>query len=135
MKKVLMSTFAAFGLAACVPSDTPASAPAADASGLEAALAGRTAEAPVSCVNLQQLSGNKGFADGSILFQGQTSASTVYVNRPPGGCPSLSSFRALRTRTTTGQLCSGDIVTVFDPTSGIDYGSCGLGEFTPYRKP
>jgi hypothetical protein len=31
------------------------------------------------------------------------------------------------------QLCRGDIVTVFDPISGVEFGGCSLGEFTPYR--
>ena len=48
--------------------------------------------------------------------------------------PELNPFRALRTKTTTGQLCRGDIVSVFDATSGIEYGSCGLGDFVEYRK-
>ena len=34
----------------------------------------------------------------------------------------------------TGQLNHRNIVTVFDPTSGIEYGSCGLGDFVPYRR-
>jgi hypothetical protein len=68
-----------------------------------------------------------------ILFEGSTGR-TVYVNRPPGGCPELNPFRALRIKTTTGQLCRGDIVSVFDATSGIEYGSCGLGDFVEYRK-
>jgi hypothetical protein len=56
------------------------------------------------------------------------------VNRPPGGCPELKFSRALITRTTSNQLCRGDIATVFDTVSGIQFGSCGLGDFTPYRR-
>jgi len=133
MRNILVSTLAVAALAGCAPSGTTASSSGDGGASLERALAGRTAEAPVSCVNLQQLDGNKGYPDGSIVFEGKN-RSIVYVNRPAGGCPGLSSFRALRTKTTSSQLCSGDIITIFDPSSGIEYGSCGLGQFTPYRR-
>ena len=132
MSKILISILAATGLASCAPSGSADSASSGKT--LDAALAGRTAGADVSCVNLQNLGDNEGLADGSILFKGKTRRATVYVNRPPGGCPSLTTSRALRTRTTSSQLCSGDIVAVFDPSSGFDYGTCGLGPFTPYSK-
>ena len=59
----------------------------------------------------------------------------VYVNRGAGGCRALAFGRALRTRNPTGNLCSGDIVTAFEPVSGVEYGGCSLGEFVPYRRP
>jgi hypothetical protein len=100
---------------------------------LDQSLAGRTAQAEVSCVNQRLLRSNRGAGEGVILFEGPTNR-TLYVNRPTGGCPELSSFRALRTRTTSTQLCRGDIVTIFEPSTGIEYGSCALGNFTPYIK-
>ena len=96
-------------------------------------IAGRTAGPPQSCVNMTLLRGNKSYGEGVIVFEGTTN-SVVYVNRPPNGCPELTWSRALRTRTTTSQLCRNDIVTVFDPTSGMQYGGCGLGDFVPYRR-
>ena len=68
-----------------------------------------------------------------ILFNGRTN-DVVYVNRPAGGCSDLEFGRAIKTQTPTTRLCRGDIVTVFDPVSGMDYGGCSLGEFTPYRR-
>ena len=59
---------------------------------------------------------------------------TVYVNRPSGGCVNLRSGYALRTSTTSTQLCRGEIATVFDPVSGAEWGSCALGDFVPYRR-
>lgn len=97
------------------------------------ALAGRTAGTPVSCVNLRDLRGNRSLADGSLLFEGR--GGLVYLNRPANGCPDLNAGRSLVTRTPSGQLCRGDIARVVDPTNGIEYGSCGLGEFVPYRRP
>ena len=94
---------------------------------------GRTPGQPQTCVQSTLLRGNKTYGEGVIVFEGLTN-STVWVNRPPSGCPELKWSRALRTRTTSAQLCRNDIVTVFDPTSGIEYGSCGLGDFVPYRR-
>jgi hypothetical protein len=86
-----------------------------------------------SCVNQRDLGGNRSVGDGAIIFSGRTS-SKLYVNRPAGGCPSLDFGRALIIRTSSTQLCRGEIATVFDPVSRTEYGACGLGEFTPYRR-
>ena len=113
---------------------TPAQAQAAeDEAGLAAALSGRIAGPPQDCVNQLDLGGNRSYGRDVILFSGRTN-DVVYVNRPAGGCPDLYSGRALKTKSTTTRLCRGDIVTVFDPFSGVEFGSCGLGEFTPYRR-
>jgi len=109
-----------------------ASAQAAEVD-LAAALAGRTAGPPQRCVNEVALAGGRSYGRDAILF-GVPTDDVVYVNRPPAGCPELSTTRALRTRTPTTQLCRGDIVVVFDPGTGIELGSCSLGEFTSYRR-
>jgi hypothetical protein len=95
-------------------------------------LAGRAQGAPVSCVNSRLLEGNKGYGD-SILFHTKNSR-LVYLNQTDG-CPAQRPSSAMRIRTTSTQFCRGDIVTFFDPSSGIEFGGCGLGDFTPYRKP
>jgi len=100
---------------------------------LAKAIEGRVAEAPVKCVNMRDLGGNKSAGETAIIFNGRTNK-LIYVNRPAAGCPDLSFGRALQVRTTTTRLCRGDIVTVFDPLNGSQYGGCGLGEFTPYRR-
>lgn len=136
MKRFVILSLAAFAVAGCASNQNPeatAARAAENATNLETALADRTAQPPTSCVNQRLLGGNRSYGEGVILFEGQ-SRNMVYVNRPAGGCPELSAGRALKTRTTTGQLCRGDIVTVFDPVSGIDYGSCGLGDFVPYTR-
>jgi hypothetical protein len=93
-------------------------------------LRGRVAGQPQSCVQLRNLRGNHSAGD-AIIFEGQ--GDVIYVNRPAGGCPDLGHGRALQTRSFSTQLCRGEIATVFDPVSGIQYGSCGLGDFVPYR--
>jgi hypothetical protein len=108
--------------------DISAPAPA----GLAEALAGRTARPAVSCVPLRELGGNRSVGEESILFGGN--ARRIWLNRLPAGCPGLEPGRALMVRTVTGQLCRGDIVTVFDPLSGTEFGGCGLGDFTPWDR-
>jgi hypothetical protein len=100
---------------------------------LAAAIEGRSEGVPQSCVPMRDLRGNRSAGEGAIIFEGP-SRNIVYVNRPAAGCPELGFGRALKTRTTMTQLCRGDIVEVFDPVSGFTSGSCGLGEFTPYRR-
>ena len=113
---------------------TPAQAQAVDdEAGLAAALSGRIAGSPQDCVAEPDLGGNKSYGRDVILFSGRTN-DVVYVNRPAGGCPDLNFGRAVKIQVPTTRLCRGDIVTVFDPVSGVEYGSCGLGEFTPYRR-
>jgi hypothetical protein len=85
-----------------------------------------------SCVSMREVHGNRSAGEGAILFTG--TGGRIFVNRPPAGCPVLSSGRSLQIRTTTSQLCRGDIVTVADLTTGMEFGGCGLGEFTPYRR-
>ena len=138
MKTIIMLS-AAILAAGCAYNGGPqasarAQAQAADdEAGLAAALSGRIAGPPQDCVDPRDLGGNKSYGRDVILFSGRTD-DVVYVNRPAGGCSDLNFGRALKTRTTTTQLCRGDIVTVFDPISGTEYGGCGLGEFTPYRR-
>jgi hypothetical protein len=133
MKPVLLFAIlglCAGGLAAEAATQGPATRSYARA---EALLAGRTAGTPVSCVSQRLLRSNRSLQDGSILFEANNGI--VYVNRPDAGCPDLNNGRILVTRTPSGQLCSGDIVTVREPSGGPEVGSCGLGEFVPYPRP
>ena len=132
MKKLVLASLL-MGAAACASQPPPAMT-AAQQSDFQKAIAGRTAGSPQNCVSQHLLRGNKSYGEGVIVFEGNTN-STLYVNRPPAGCPELRWDRALRTRTYSTQLCSNDIVTVFDPVSHIEYGSCSLGEFVEYRRP
>ncbi|MGP1284161.1 MAG: hypothetical protein ACTS1X_14395 [Parasphingopyxis sp.] len=59
----------------------------------------------------------------------------VYRNDLDGMCPTLRSESTLVSqRYGSSQLCSGEVVEVRDPHSGASFGSCVLGEFTPYRR-
>ena len=103
----------------------------------EARLAGELADfeqdgPAIACVNSRDLQGNRSAGETAIIFEGV--GRRLWVNRPAAGCPSLDHGRALQTRTSSTRLCRGDIATVFDPVSGVHYGGCGLGDFTPYRR-
>ena len=120
-------------LAACAVSAGPhvESGPEAEAR-LEEALAGRTAGAPVACLQQREIRGRRAIDEQTILFE--ATGSVVYVNRTRNACAGLRPWHALRTRTLGTSVCEGDLVVPFDSTSGIEYGGCTLGEFTPYRR-
>ncbi len=113
--------------------DEPTEMSANAQSKLSEELRGRVAGAPLACVNRRDLRGNRSVGEDVIIFEGRTK-NVIYVNRPAGGCPNLNFSRALITRSPTTQLCRGDIAIVFDTQSGMEFGGCGLGEFTPYRR-
>ncbi len=138
--KTIIRLSAAVLIAACAiygGIQASASAPekaAKDQAALNEALKGMVAGPPRDCIQEYYLEDNKSFGRNVILFKGRTPG-VVYVNNLPGaGCPEVDTSRALRTKSPMPQLCRGDIVTVFDPNSRIDIGSCSLGEFTPYHR-
>jgi len=125
--------FASACLAAGCTTDEPVETAAGDEAKLAAELRGfEPSGPPVTCVNMRDLQGNESAGEAAIVFDGN--GGRKWVNRPAGGCPTLAFGRALRTRTTSAQLCRGDIATVFDPVSGSEFGGCGLGDFEPYRR-
>jgi hypothetical protein len=131
MKKLLSLSCLALA-AACTMNEPADPDRGATRESLSAALANYRADGPpVSCVDLHQLQGNHSVGD-AIVFEGN--GGRLWVNRPAGGCPDLGYGRALQTRTTSTRLCRGDIATVFDTASRMQYGACGLGDFEPYRR-
>ncbi len=117
-------------LAAACTAEPPAEASAEAQSELSVELAGRTAGEPQMCVRQLDLTSNR--TVGQALVFGTRGRDLVYVNS--ADCPELKAGRALKTKTSGTQLCAGDIVDVFDPVAGFSFGSCGLREFTPYRR-
>jgi hypothetical protein len=132
MKLVLALALAGVAVGCATGAEEPAALSAELQSELDQALAGRTAGAPVMCVRQPDLRGNRSIGESVILFEGI--GDTIWVNRPPGGCPTLRPGRALVTRTPSTQLCRGDIVNVVDTVSRFEHGGCGLGEFVPWRR-
>ncbi|PTQ10781.1 hypothetical protein CLG96_10270 [Sphingomonas oleivorans] len=100
---------------------------------LTEALKGRVAEKPRSCITLRPTLRSQIIDETAIIYE--DTSRLWYVNRPDhGSCTSLRRDRAIVTRTPTNQLCRGDIVRVIDPPSPMEFGSCVLGDFVPYRK-
>ena len=131
MKRIVSLLVAGLG-AGCMASDEPVELSGRAQQRFDEALAGRNAGPAVSCVPQRGLRNTRTIGDGVMLFEGP--GDVLWVNRPPGGCPTLSIARSFRTRTPSSQLCRGDIVTVFDPVSGAEFAGCSLGDFVPYRR-
>ena len=133
MKHLILLASACLAAGCAAEGDERVDMAANDEASLAAQLEGfEPAGAPVQCVNTRDLQGNRSAGETAIIFTG--TAGRKWVNRPAAGCPDLRFSRALRTRTTSTRLCSGDIAPVFDPVTGFDYGGCGLGDFEPYRR-
>ena len=95
------------------------------------AMQGRTAGTPVACISQHGLRNMRVHA-GALLIEAP--GGIVYVNEGVAGCSALALGRAIRTRSPSSRLCRGDIVTAFEPVSGVEFGGCALGEFVPYRR-
>lgn len=128
------SPFAAAVALLCVPVAAPAGdSPVPLSARAQKELSGRTAGAPVSCVQLRRI-GTTRIVDATAVIYKQ-SARLWYVNQPDNGrCTLLRPNRMLITTTSTGQLCSNDLLTIAEASSPITYGACGLGRFVPYTK-
>lgn len=86
---------------------------------------------PQSCITTRPTTQSSIIGNRAILYR---QGAVVYRNDLDGICPTLNSDSVLVSqRYGSSQLCSGEIVQVRDPHSGVSFGSCVLGEFTPYR--
>jgi hypothetical protein len=99
---------------------------------LAEALAGRTPGPAQRCVANFELRSMQVIDDNTILFR---KGSTVYIQRPPGGCSGLASgSRTLVTRPLGSQLCAGDLNYTVDLSSGMRGPTCVFGPFVPYTR-
>lgn len=105
-------------------------ADARQAEQLDKKLAGYVPGKPQSCVNQSQLRGSNQYGQ-TILYQQGTR--TYYRNDTSPGCR-IGRDDILVTRTPTGQLCRGDIVTLLDRNTRMANGACALGDFVPYLR-
>ena len=99
---------------------------------LAKALEGRTAGKPVDCLYLRDIRSSRIFDRTAILYE--LNNGTYYLNRPEGGAQSLSWGDVLVTDTHSSQLCSIDIVRLFDTNPWMQNGFVNLGKFVPYKK-
>jgi hypothetical protein len=127
-----ISSLAAALTAALLVSSTAPAKPGNEksAEALAKALAGRTAGAPVDCIN--ERSRMQIIDDQTILFRDR---SIIYVQQPIGGCHGLSNNMSLiRNAFGTTRICSGDINRIVDIRTGFGTGACTYSDFVPYRK-
>ena len=114
----------ACGAAQAAPDRTPEAQ-------LAKALEGRVAGKPVDCIFLQSIRSSRIIDRTAILYD---TGGTVYVNQPKSGASSLSRDNVLVTDTHSSQLCSVDIVKLYESGSRMQRGWVGLGPFVPYTK-
>jgi hypothetical protein len=99
---------------------------------LARAIEGRVAGDPVSCVNLRSIRSSRIIDRTAIIYD---AGGTLYVNRPRSGRESLDQWDVMVTRPFNSQLCSIDVVHLYDSTSRMQTGAVFLGDFVPYRRP
>jgi hypothetical protein len=83
-----------------------------------------------SCLSLSRIMQTRVIDDQTIEFI--TRDRQVWRNRLPNRCPNLGFERAFSYSLSIPQLCSFDIITVIQQSTGVRPGaSCGLGVFVP----
>lgn len=129
------SRFLLAAMLACAPG--LASAARVDNSRAEAKLAkaleGRVAGKPVDCLTQRDIRSSHIYDRTAIVYE--ANGGTLYVNRPRSGAQSLDSNDILVTDTHSSQLCSIDVVHLYDNGSRMQSGFVGLGPFVPYARP
>lgn len=101
----------------------------------EMLIAGKIAQAPMTCLPSYGANDMVRIDDDTIAFR--DGSRRVYVSHMHGPCSGISSeSNALVTvEHTPPGPCSGDIARVVDTTSRMTVGSCAWGDFVPYVTP
>lgn len=120
---VLAAGLAALALAGCTQ------APAASASARHAPPAAVPAGAAVDCVRTSLIDNTRVYGDSTIDFHMRNGV--TYRNVLPHSCPNLGFDERFAYKTTTGQLCSIDTITVLPTGSSLPGPTCALGKFQP----
>ncbi|MDT9598961.1 hypothetical protein [Sphingosinicella rhizophila] len=92
---------------------------------------GRVAGEPVDCINLRNVRSSRIIDDTAIVYD---AGGTLYVNRPTAGRESLDQHDTLVTKTHSTQLCSIDVVQLYDTGSRMNSGTVFLGKFIPHKR-
>src|SRR4051812_9214629 len=90
---------------------------------LAKAVEGRVAGTPVNCVNLRNVRSSQIIDRTAIVYD---TGNTLYVNRPRAGRESLDSWDVLVTKTFNSDLCSIDVVQLWDSASRMQSGTVFL---------
>ena len=122
--RILLAGLVAAGVATALFAARPAPIEA-----LHDELGNRIAGPPQRCVELRRITATRALGKDLLFMEG----SAVKFHTVSPACPASRGF-ALVTSTSYGRLCKGDLVGFIDVESGIEKGSCEVGEFTPYRR-
>ncbi len=128
MRKVTATVAASLLVASTAAHAAPRVEPEAR---LARAIDGRVAGEPVNCINLRNIRSSQIIDRTAIIYD---AGGTIYVNRPRAGRESLDRWDTLVTRTHSSQLCSIDVVQLYDSGSRMQTGLVFLGDFVPYKK-
>lgn len=99
---------------------------------LAAFLEGRTAGAPVDCIDPRRADEVQIFDGAAIVYK--IPGGKLYVNRPSAGAGALEYDVMLSSRTYEARLCKNDMMIVTEPGSHLPSGALSLGAFVPYGK-
>ena len=127
MRKILLTLAAAALLAAPAAASPRLHGEAQLAKLLE----GRTAGAPVDCIDLGRVYSTQ-IVDGTAIVY--DSGRTLYVNRPRGGADVLDQGDTMVLKPFDHRLCSIDTVQMYEQGARFFRGSVFLGDFVPYTK-
>ena len=84
---------------------------------------------PVDCLSLHQIRNTRIRSDTVIDFY--VGGGKVYRNTLPMACPQLGFEERYLHKTSTGDVCSPDTITVLQAGGLTEGASCGLGKFQP----
>jgi hypothetical protein len=84
---------------------------------------------PVSCLRLTSIRNTRIHSDQVMDFH--VAGGKVYRNTLPHSCPGLGSEERYLHKSSTGEICSVDTITVLYSTGGMQGATCGLGKFQP----
>ena len=108
----------------------PVQMTAAEQAELARLTAGTVAGPPISCLQHYQADDMITVNENTVAFR--DGRSRVYLNGMQGGCPNLRPPYALVTKSSSSQLCRGDIAEIVDTSAHMTVGSCVFGDFIPY---
>lgn len=131
LNALALAAFAALPLAACTAQTgetDPATAAASASAAASEVPAARVIGEPVRCIQTSRIRNTRVHSDEVIDFE--MAGGPDYRVTLPHSCPGLGFEKRFAYKTSIGQLCSTDIITVLR-TGGIHGPSCGLSEFVP----
>ncbi len=126
-RSTALAALAALPLVACT-AQTGETDPATAAAAATEVPAVRVVGEPVTCVQTSRIRNTLVRSDEIIDFE--MLGGPDYRVTLPQGCPGLGFEKRFAYKTSIGQLCSTDIITVLR-VGGIHGPSCGLGKFVP----